>query len=338
MNVEDRLKMDDDLKYEKLEVNIEQNGDQDTSDSIGIFKRNLINTLKNSLHTKQESHNRLVCIADRREKYYDFKLCGPDDKQKYLTGLNPGQKLPNGHIKPSSININTNNNTNTNNTNNTSNKPPINDDDDDDDEQKENNKDNNIDTYDLQQLISNDEKLPIIELDKTKLKEKKCDEFYIFQPPREYGQFNHEYGQEHLQYLSREYMLPPAIIKDVHQGVYAKHSGTYNSFNSQMFTLSFCCHSKNDIRLHWYINGWNMRIPKISNFVKIWPEFFEKDERDDEKIKKIKEDLLSQWRLKIKNKEYEAYEKDLLRFDRNKNKQNGQNDDVNVTSPKNEKH
>ena len=130
-----------------------------------------------------------------------------------------------------------------------------------------------------------------------------------------YEKFSHEYGQEHLQYLSREYMLPPVIIKDVYQDTYTPHSGTYNPFNSQMFTVSFCCHSKNDIRLQWYVNGRNMRMPSRKNFTNIWPEFFEEGQRSDEIIQKITR-LLVNWKLPIKNKEYAAYEKDLLRFEK----------------------
>ena len=103
-----------------------------------------------------------------------------------------------------------------------------------------------------------------------------------------------------------------------------------------MFTISFCCHSKNDVRLHWYINGWNMRIPKVSNFTKIWPEFFEESERNEENIKKV-EELLENWRLQIKNKEYAAYEQDLLRFERNKGNKGNKNSQNDPKSPKNEK-
>ena len=174
--------------------------------------------------------------------------------------------------------------------------------------------------------------LPIIEVDKDKLNTRTKDEFFVFQPPQKYGQFNTDYGQEHLQFLSKEYILPPVIIKDPKQKTYAVHSGTYNSYNSQMFTISFCCHSKSDIRLHWYVNGWNMRIPKTENFVKIWPEFFEESQRIDDILTKIQNDIIQKWKLPIMNKEYEAYSKDLLRFEKG-TKKNGSNDQS--ASPRN---
>eukprot|EP01083_Nonionella_stella_P002593 7430_1 len=75
------------------------------------------------------------------------------------------------------------------------------------------------------------------------------------------GVIPHDYSQEHLHYLSKN---PEYGYKEI--------SGAYNDFDPQMFTISFCCLSKNDIRLQWFINGWNMRISKKANFTKIWQD------------------------------------------------------------------
>ena len=312
LNVEQRLKLDKEVDYEKFEVDIE-----DTK-QVSRFQRELqtkiINALKKNMkkggkHERGGSHNRLVCIADRREKYYNLKVLGDEAKQEYLTGNNtisdpnifPSRQKRKPKKKPKK-------------------KRKVNDNDD----EKKEMKDNESDTDD-------EEIPPIIEIDTDGLNTREKDEFFIYQPPREYGRFSHDYGQEHLQFLSREYMLPRAIIKDPIQKVYKDvPQGTYQEYNSQMFTVSFCCHSRNDVRIQWYINGWNMRIPKTSNFIKIWPEFFTKSQRNKQLLQKIQKDILDKWKLPIKNREYEAYEKDLLRFDHSKQKgKNGQ-----IRSPK----
>merc|ERR1712228_201328 len=196
-----------------------------------------------SLNGQRTSHNRLVCIADRRDKFYDFTLLGDDDHQKYH----------NNAYAPK----------------------------------------------DFSKLNENEK-------------------IFVFQPPSFYGQFSHDYVQEHMQYLSREYMLPSVILKDPKSLMYTKVKGTYNRFDAQMFTVSFCCHSKTDIRLQWFYNAWNIRLPKLENFVKIWPEFFEKTKENQEAIEKIKKNILPNWKLPIRNREYEMYENDLLRFQHSK--------------------
>merc|ERR1712129_366846 len=99
-----------------------------------------------------------------------------------------------------------------------------------------------------------------------------------------------------------------------HKGTAMNQHGTFNDFDSQMFTLSFCCHSQRDVRLQWFVNGWNLRLVRLQNFVKIWPEFFEKSARNVQAVDKIESELLQQWKLPLTDKEYELYEKDMLRF------------------------
>ena len=161
-------------------------------------------------------------------------------------------------------------------------------------------------------------RLRILEVDENARNTKINDQVFIFQPPGKYGHFDEDYSQEHLQYLSREYMLPPAIVCDRNMNAYRRYSGTYNLFESQMFAISFCCHDKENIRLQWFINGWSMRISRGSNFTKIWPEYFEGSQQRESMLERIQSEILSKWKLPIRDKHYAAYEKDLMRFERKK--------------------
>eukprot|EP01084_Bolivina_argentea_P251384 421610_1 len=291
LNIEERLKLEKGMKYEKLSVeeltntytdivlvnafvNITENMfDLHVIDALKILIQlyysnclekvrqcnieSVIMSLQQKLQGKIEqllqcnddkSHNRLVCIVDRRDKYYDFKL---------------------------------------------------------------------LDTTDCTEELFNGDALgiPLIEIDQTKkVNIKNKDEIFIFQPPRGYGSFHYDFSYEHLRYLSKEYMLPKCVLMDP-KGLGYKTNiyGTYNDFDQQMFTLSYCCYSKSNIRLQWFINRWNMRISKLNNFVKIWPEYFVENEQNIN-IEEIKKNVLKRWKLPIVNKEYQAYEKDLLRF------------------------
>ena len=85
LNVEQRIKMDEELKdkYVKMEVDIEK-----TQETV-TFKRNLIDNIEKALsHRNNPSHNRLVCIVDRRHKYYDFKMTESQDEIDQFVGDN----------------------------------------------------------------------------------------------------------------------------------------------------------------------------------------------------------------------------------------------------------
>eukprot|EP01083_Nonionella_stella_P010965 31173_1 len=255
LDLEARLKLDKDLKYEKFEADLSNDS------TLHKLKRTLQRTIQSCLSkdkgNRGGSHNRLVCIVDRRDKYHGIKVLGDKERNMWLnqSALDQSDQKDDANALP-----------------------------------------------------------PIIEIDETAVSHKKCDEIFVFQPPGNNGVIPHDYSQEHLHYLSKEYMLPKVILKNPEFG-YKTICGAYNDFDSQMFAISFCCHSESDIRLQWFINGWNMRIPKKANFTKIWPEFFAKTKENTESIERIQKEILSQWKLPIKNKEYELYEKDLLRWD-----------------------
>mmetsp|Transcript_53207 Transcript_53207/g.84933 ORF Transcript_53207/g.84933 Transcript_53207/m.84933 type:complete len:364 (+) Transcript_53207:1016-2107(+) len=241
-NVEQRLQLDTDIKYSKFAVS-----EQEQAQSARI-QRKLQESIASTLqHRRSASHNRLVCIADRRTQFYDLKVV---------------QEA----------------------------------------EHKETEKDND-----------DGDGVPVITVDDSKLNSKQEDEFYVFQPPGNYGQFPHAYSQEHLQYLSREYMLPSTKVRHPESGHVSAMHGVYNDFSHQMFTISFCCHSADDIKIQWFVNGRNIRITSLHNFTKIWPEFFEASQRTDSLLARIQADILSRWKLPLRNEEYAQFERDLLR-------------------------
>ena len=135
------------------------------ADAMKIIRQQLKECIQSQL--QHASHNRLVCIIDRRTEYYDFKLLGPAHLPRYLSGSDPAHPLPNA------------------------NKPQHND---------------------VIEDSNHHDGIIILEIDQNKMNTRMKDEVYIFQPPDIYGHFHEDYAQEHLQFLSKEYMLPTAVI------------------------------------------------------------------------------------------------------------------------------
>ena len=220
--------------------------------------------------------NRIICIIDRREWYYDVSFVSH-------TTL-PGLTNANTFTEPSRSRSIFTPNTDTKSSSNPGHK-----------------------------------RVKTIEANQNKITSKNYDEVYLYNPPKEYCLFqDRENLIEHSIRVSRDYILPECILRERiedNDGLESAMDHCYGlgySFAGQAFAVSFCCLKKNYCHMNWFVNGWNLRISKAENIPKFWSRFF--SNVTDDEIEKIDKEIITKWKLKLKDETYAALERDILRF------------------------
>ena len=172
--------------------------------------------------------------------------------------------------------------------------------------------------YDIHVVSDGD--IKTIEPNENKITSKNYDEVYAYNPPIEYCLFQGDDTMnliEHSIKISRDYIFPKCIIRESDEDqtghVMDNCYGLGYSFDGQAFAVSFSCLKQKYCFMNWFVNGWNLRISKAENIAKFWSQFFSDVEEDE--LQRIESDIISKWKLKLRDDIYTALENDILRFE-----------------------
>jgi hypothetical protein len=268
------------------------------NENIDLIKQEMKNKIEQLLiqnENASKSNNRLVCILDRRKHYFQFELIDIDEEENHNS---------NNNSRSRSRNRNHNNNP---------------------EEEKY--------TAVAEEEQSQEKRKVFYMQKRAQMLTNSHPKCYIYQPASEYGRIRGDFCQEHLFWLSKEYVFPCSMVMENNSRHCLANYGTGYHFNGQMFLLSFCCHSESDVRLYWYFDSKVIRIDDISFFTQMWPTYFvdsydtdtdnneneneSKDENcnndDVNLIALIENEFLANWTLPITAQIYDNYKQELLK-------------------------